>query len=147
MFSVPTNDPEPMYDDMFSVYPPSLTKDELQYAVVTERLHLYNNMKPCGAGALRKRLQSLGVVKLPSISTIGRILSEKYLTHRRTGYYPGDYQCLKNGDNAILRSFLQDRHSVTPFAYGDPSLRCRHRNIVSQKHRKKISHRRKKLRI
>lgn len=92
MFSVPINEPDPMYDDTFSVYPSSLTKKELEYAVVTERLHLYNNLKPSGAAAIRKHLQSLGVVKLPSISTIGKILSEKYLTYGRTGYYPGDYR-------------------------------------------------------
>jgi hypothetical protein len=92
MFSVPINDPDPICDDTFSVYPSSLTKKELEWAVVFERLHLYNQMKPCGAVALRKRLQSLGVEKLPSISTIGKILSEQYLTHGRTGYYPEDYR-------------------------------------------------------
>jgi hypothetical protein len=92
MFSVPINDPDPTYDDTFSAYPLLLTKKELEYAVVFERLHLYNNMKPCGAVALRKRLQCLGVEKLPSISTINRILSQQYLTHGRTGYYPEDYR-------------------------------------------------------
>jgi hypothetical protein len=92
MFSVPINGSDPIYDDTFSVYPPSLTKNELVYAVVTERLHLYNRMEPCGAVALRKRLRNLGVEKLPSISTIGIILSEQYLTHGRTGYYPEDYR-------------------------------------------------------
>lgn len=92
MFSVPINESDPMHDDTFSVYPSSLTKDELEYVIATERLHLYNHMVPCGAVAIRKRLQSLGVETLPSISTIGRILSEKYLTHGRTGYYPEDYR-------------------------------------------------------
>jgi hypothetical protein len=92
MYTVPIDGPDAMYDITFSVYPSTLTKKELEYAVVTERLHLYNHMESCGAAAIRNRLQSLGVVKLPSISTIGRILAAQYLTHGRTGYYPGDYQ-------------------------------------------------------
>jgi hypothetical protein len=93
MFSAPINGPDPMFDDTFSVYPSSLTKDELINAIVVERLDLYNNLKPCGAVAIRKRLHDLGVEKLPSISTIGRILSQQCLTHGRTGFYPEDYQC------------------------------------------------------
>ena len=92
MFSALLNEPDPIYDVTFSVYPPTLTKKELESVVVLERLHLYNHMKPCGAAALKKHLQSLGVENLPSVSTIGRILSEQYLTNGRIGYYPEDYQ-------------------------------------------------------
>jgi hypothetical protein len=92
MYSVPLNGPDPIYDDTFSVYPSSLTKKELEKVIVLERLSLYNEMKPCGAVALRKRLHDLGVDKLPSVSTIGKILSEQFLTHGRTGFYPEDYR-------------------------------------------------------
>jgi hypothetical protein len=92
MFSVPLNSPDPIYDDTFSVYPSSLTREELEKIVVIERLDLYNHMKPCGAPAIRKHLQSLGVEKLPSTSTISRILSQQFLTHGKTGYYPEDYR-------------------------------------------------------
>jgi hypothetical protein len=67
------------------------TPDEIEQIVVMERRHLYNHGLPCGAQAIRRKLDSLGVQPLPSVSTIGRILSRNYLTHRRTGYYPEDY--------------------------------------------------------
>jgi hypothetical protein len=92
MFSAPINGPDPIFDDTFSVYPSSLTKEELVKGIVLERLDLYNNMKPCGAVAIKKRLHDLGVEKLPSISTIGRILSEQFLTHGRIGFYQEDYR-------------------------------------------------------
>jgi hypothetical protein len=91
MYTVPIDGPEATYDITFSVYPSTLTKEELEYAVVTERRYLNNHMESCGATAIRNRLQILGVDELPSISTIGRILAAQYLTHGRTGYYPGDY--------------------------------------------------------
>lgn len=86
------NESDPMYDDQFSVYPSSLTRQELEEAIVLERLDLYNNLKPCGAAYLRLHLQTLGVEQLPSVSTIGRILSNRCLTNGRTGYYPEDYR-------------------------------------------------------
>ena len=66
--------------------------EEVEQVIVSERLHLYNRMKPCGATALRQHLYGLEVTPLPSISTIGRILAKHCLTHGRTGYYPEDYQ-------------------------------------------------------
>lgn len=81
---------DPMYDDCFTVYPPCLTKQELEETVVFERLRLYNRSKPCGAEFLRQHLRYMGVVQLPSVSTIKRILSKHCLTHNRTGYYPED---------------------------------------------------------
>ncbi len=44
----------------------------------------------CGALAIRQHIQNLGEKLIPSVSTIGRILSRHGLTHARTGLYPGD---------------------------------------------------------
>ena len=87
----PTNEKDPMYDDTFTVYPSTLTHQDLESVIVLERLSLYNSGKPCGAVALRSHLQYLGVIQLPSISKIDRILSKHCLTNKRTGYYPEDY--------------------------------------------------------
>lgn len=69
----------------------SYTPEEIEQIVVMERLRLYNRGLPCGAQAIRRNLIKQGIDPLPSLSTIGRILSRNYLTHRRTGYYPEDY--------------------------------------------------------
>jgi ATP adenylyltransferase/5',5'''-P-1,P-4-tetraphosphate phosphorylase II len=71
--------------------PSALTPQDLEAAILLERLSLYNRGKSCGAVALRRRLECLGLVQLPSVSTINRILSKNYLTNRRTGYYSEDY--------------------------------------------------------
>ena len=67
------------------------TPDEIEQIVVMQRLHLYNLGLPCGAKAIRRKLDREGIQPLPSSSTINRILSRNCLTHRRTGYYPEDY--------------------------------------------------------
>ena len=67
------------------------TPYQIEQIVVMERLHLYNHGLPCGAKAIRRILEREGLEPLPSLSTIGRILSRNYLTHNRTGYYPEDY--------------------------------------------------------
>ena len=67
------------------------TPEEIEQIVIMERLHLYNHGLPCGAQAIRRKLHRKGIEPLPSLSTIGRILSRNYLTHGRTGYYPEDY--------------------------------------------------------
>lgn len=67
------------------------TRAEIEEIVIMERLHLYNWGFLCGAKAIQQRLQQKGIGPLPSISTINRILARNYLTHRRTGYYPEDY--------------------------------------------------------
>ena len=67
------------------------TPKDIEQIVVMQRLRLYNHGLPCGAQAIRRKLRIEGVEPLPSVSTIGRILSRNYLTHRRTGYYPEDY--------------------------------------------------------
>ena len=67
------------------------TTEEIEQIVVMERLRLYNRGLPCGAQAIWRQLDKKGFGPLPSTSTIGRILSRNYLTYRRTGYYPEDY--------------------------------------------------------
>ncbi len=64
------------------------TPVEIKEIVIMERLYLYNRDLPCGAQAIRNRLQQEEISPLPSLSTINRILSSNCLTHRRTGYYP-----------------------------------------------------------
>ena len=88
---VPANGPDPMFDDTFTVYPPSLPREELEKAIVFERLCLYNAGKRCGPEALREHFRYLGLEKLPSLRTIARILNKHCLTFGRTGYYPEDY--------------------------------------------------------
>ena len=65
--------------------------EEIEEIVEIFRLELYNRGQPCGAKAIRQRLDEEVVVPLPSASTIGRILSRRCLTHGRTGYYPEDF--------------------------------------------------------
>ena len=65
-----------------------LTKEELEAAVVSVRLELYNRDRPCGPKAILKRLEeAIFLCPLPSERTIARILSKQGLTHRRTGWY------------------------------------------------------------
>jgi hypothetical protein len=66
----------------------AFTRAEIEQIVIMERLHLYNRGIPCGAKAIRKRLEQKEIHPLPSLSTIKRILSRNGLTHRRTGHYP-----------------------------------------------------------
>ena len=61
---------------------------EIEPLIVWERLHLYNRGLPCGAIAIRLRLEQQEIRPLPSVSSINRILSRNGLTHRRTGFYP-----------------------------------------------------------
>ena len=65
-------------------FPPA----EIEQLIVWERLHRYNRGLPCGALAIRQRLDRQGGWELPSVSSIHRILSRNALTHRRTGFYP-----------------------------------------------------------
>ena len=67
---------------------PRFLPAEIEPLIVWERLHLYNRGLPCGALAIRQRLDQQGVWELPSVSSIHRILSRNSLTHRRTGFYP-----------------------------------------------------------
>jgi hypothetical protein len=83
---------DPIYDDQFTIYPSSLPPQELEEAVVFERLYLYNRLKPCGAAALKNHLRYLGLEQLPSVSTINRILSKHCLTFGQTGWYQVRYR-------------------------------------------------------
>jgi hypothetical protein len=51
------------------------------------RLNLYNKGLFCGNQAIQWELIDMEVQPLPSLSTIGRILRRRELTHRRTGRY------------------------------------------------------------
>lgn len=64
------------------------TKEELEAAVVSVRLALYNRDRPCGPKPIRKKLEKIyHLCQLPSERTIARILSRQGLTYRRTGWY------------------------------------------------------------
>jgi putative transposase len=60
---------------------------EVEQAIKTVRLHLYNQDLFCGAQAILWELQDLGIKPLPSLRTINRILARTGLTHKRTGIY------------------------------------------------------------
>lgn len=68
------------------------SKPEITDIVIFFRLSLYNRAKPCGAKAIHHQMQTDGISPLPSISAIHRILVQQNLTHRRTGYYPGEHE-------------------------------------------------------
>jgi hypothetical protein len=75
------NEIEPMYDDQTDGnYPPNLSREELESVIKLERIELYNHSKSCGANALIKHLQGLGIRELPSERTIGRILQKQGLS-------------------------------------------------------------------
>jgi hypothetical protein len=68
-------------------------KSYLEDLVTFIRLHLYNRGVPCGAQVIQRQIQELNIKPIPSVRTIGRILSRHGLTHGRTGIYPEDYIC------------------------------------------------------
>jgi hypothetical protein len=70
------------------------TPKDIEKIVVMERLRLHNQGLQCGAQVIHRNLSKKGIEQLPSVRTIGRILSRNYLTYRRTGYYPEDYDDL-----------------------------------------------------
>jgi hypothetical protein len=55
------------------------------------RLDLYNQGNLCGPKAIQQEMKRLEISHIPSTATICRILRDQFLTHQRTGYYPGDY--------------------------------------------------------
>jgi hypothetical protein len=74
-----------------NVYARLCTAEEVEQIVILARLELYNRGLPCGAVAVRKRLdQFYQLSALPSARTIGRILARNGLTYGRTGGYKGD---------------------------------------------------------
>lgn len=80
-------------DELYENVNNNWSKQEIEECVVYIRLKLYNNIFPYDPKAIRKRLKDFYHVEpLPSESTISRILSRRYLTHGRTGYYEEDYE-------------------------------------------------------
>lgn len=72
-------------------FPVKCSEKEIEELVELYRLQFYNREMPCGAGAIRNKLEKLCVRPLPSVCTINRILSKRCLTNKRTGYYEEDY--------------------------------------------------------
>ncbi len=66
---------------------PSRTPAEIERIVEMVRLSLYNKGDFCGNQAIQWEMIDMEVQPLPSLSTIGRILRRRELTHRRTGRY------------------------------------------------------------
>jgi putative transposase len=64
---------------------PHRTPAEIEEIVEMVRLSLYNKGLFCGDQAIAWELADKGVHPIPSLSTIGRILRRRELTHRRTG--------------------------------------------------------------
>ena len=66
---------------------PLRTPAEIEKIVELVRLDLYNNDLFCGKQAIQWKLIDMEVQPVPSLTTIGRILKRRELTHRRTGRY------------------------------------------------------------
>lgn len=67
--------------------------EEIERLVVIVRLEQYNRGLRCGAAALRRLLdEHYSVRPLPSVHTIGEILTRNCLTNGRTGWYEGEDQ-------------------------------------------------------
>jgi putative transposase len=66
---------------------PYRTPTEIEKIVEMVRLHLYNKGLFCGNQAIQWEMIDMEVQPIPSLSTIGRILRRRELTHRRTGRY------------------------------------------------------------
>jgi putative transposase len=66
---------------------PSRTAAEIERIVEMVRLDLYNHDLFCGNQAIQWKMIDMEVQPVPSLSTIGRILHRRELTHRRTGKY------------------------------------------------------------
>jgi len=66
---------------------PYRTSAEIEQIVEMVRLNLYNKGLFCGNQAIQWEMNDMEVQPIPSITTIGRILHRRELTHRRTGRY------------------------------------------------------------
>lgn len=66
---------------------PYRTPAEIEKIVELVRLNLYNKNLFCGNQAIQWEMTDMEVQPIPSLSTIGRILCRRELTHRRTGRY------------------------------------------------------------
>ena len=63
------------------------TPAEIEKIVEMVRLNLYNKDLFCGNQAIQWEMTDMEVQPIPSLSTIGRILRRRELTHRLTGRY------------------------------------------------------------
>jgi putative transposase len=66
---------------------PNRTPAEIEKIVELVRLNLYNKGLFCGNQAIQWEMSDMEVQPIPSLTTIGRILRRRELTHRRTGRY------------------------------------------------------------
>jgi len=66
---------------------PNRTPAEIEQIVEMVRLSLYNKDLFCGNQAIQWEMNDMEVQPIPSLTTIGRILRRRELTHRRTGRY------------------------------------------------------------
>ena len=66
---------------------PYRTPAEVEKIVEMVRMNLYNKGLFCGNQAIQWEMNDMEVQPIPSLSTIGRILRRRELTHRRTGRY------------------------------------------------------------
>lgn len=66
---------------------PHRTPAEIEKIVEMVRLNLYNKGLFCGHQVIQWEMADMNVWPLPSLSTIGRILRRRELTHGRTGRY------------------------------------------------------------
>ena len=66
---------------------PYRTPAEIEKILELVRLNLYNKGLFCGNQAIQWEMIDMEVQPIPSLSTIGRILRRRDLTHRRTGRY------------------------------------------------------------
>src|SRR4030066_1430184 len=66
---------------------PYRTPAEIEKIVEMVRLNLYNKGHFCGNQAIQWEMIDMEAQPAPSLSTIGRILRRRNLTHRRTGRY------------------------------------------------------------
>jgi len=67
------------------------TVHEIEEIVTLLRLHFYNRGQCCGAKVIQHHMKVLHVKPLPSVTSIGRILTRRGLTHGRTGIYTEDF--------------------------------------------------------
>lgn len=101
---------------------PSRTPAEIEKIVEIVRLNLYNKGLFCGNQAIQWEMNDMKVQPIPSLSTIGRILHRRKLTHRRTGRYIS--KCKKYPElPALYPTNPSDRHGRPLLPYRpDPVL-------------------------
>ena len=61
-------------------------REQMALYVTFVRLDLYNKGGLCGPTAIQSEMERLEIDRIPSITTISRILRNQNLTHGRLGY-------------------------------------------------------------